>query len=241
MFDLLAFAGDCDIVSFLPEMALCLDDALDAGDLFLLEVEFLLQGFARFRLLTGERFVIARVEGSFCIFDVKNFRGDAIQKIAVMGHDDQRFRIGTEMIFEPKKRVCVKMIRRFVENEQVWLDEEQTHEREARAFAAGQRADALGLLRFRKAEACQHGADTGFIFIAADFAEFLRQRGEFRDHAVIFFVVRFRGTTLDLLGKHSEARFGAATIGERVRHLVKDRPIAFKHGILFEHAYGFAL
>ena len=54
--------------------------------------------------------------------------------------DDRTF-ISLEVAFEPGDRVSVEVVGRFVEQEDVWLHEQQAAERHAAFFAAGQRGD----------------------------------------------------------------------------------------------------
>ena len=145
------------------------------------------------------------------------------------------------MIREPIERIGVEMVRWFVENENVRLDEKQTNERKAGAFAAAERFDVLMLFGFGKAEMREHGADTGFVFVTADLTEFFGHRREIRDHFFISLVVLTACAFFDLLLQFRKSVFQSYTFGKRACHLIGKRFIAFEHGILFEHADGFAL
>ena len=133
------------------------------------------------------------------------------------------------------------MIGRLVQNQNIRFNEQQPHQREPCALSAGKRRDPLVLLRLGKAEARQHGADSGFVLISADFPEFLRQRGKFRDCFFIALVMDCTCHGFDFGMKGIQPRFDPAAFGKGVRHFLEQRFIAFEHGVLFEHRDRFAL
>ena len=63
-----------------------------------------------------------------------------------MGDDEDRARIGAQMAFEPIDGFGIEMVGRLVKQQQVWLLEQETAERNAAALAAGERGH-VGIVR----------------------------------------------------------------------------------------------
>jgi len=60
-----------------------------------------------------------------------------VQEIAVVGHDGHRAGIADERVLKNVLGADVQVVGRFVENEQVGVEEHDFQKRQARLFAAG--------------------------------------------------------------------------------------------------------
>src|SRR4051794_16153045 len=71
--------------------------------------------------------------------------GNAIEKVAVVRHDEAGARIRAQEILQPLDRLGIEVIGGLIENEEIGLRDERAAESHAALFAAAQRADdALG-------------------------------------------------------------------------------------------------
>ena len=66
---------------------------------------------------------------------------DIVEKVAIMGHGNDRALVTREVLLEPVDRVGVKVVGRLVEKQDGRLLQQQPRERDAAALAAGKRVD----------------------------------------------------------------------------------------------------
>ena len=60
-----------------------------------------------------------------------------VEKITIVADDDQRRRIVSEMVLQPKGAFEIEIVGRFVEQQQIGLREQRSGERHAHAPSAG--------------------------------------------------------------------------------------------------------
>ena len=122
----------------LPRLGRCRDPFLLGGERALarfLLAAFLLQALL---LLPEPGGVIALVGNAAAAIELENPAGHVVEKIAVMGDDQNGAGIIAQMPLEPGDGLGVEMVGRLVEQEQVGLIEQQLAERDAAALAAGE-------------------------------------------------------------------------------------------------------
>src|SRR6516162_7368069 len=116
------------LVAFVTRLGLGLPRAWRSSDPFLLAGEralarflftaFLLQALL---LLHKPGGVIALVGNTAAAIELENPAGDVVEKIAVVGHDQDGAWIVAQMAFEPHHRLGVQMVGRLVEQKQIRL------------------------------------------------------------------------------------------------------------------------
>jgi hypothetical protein len=84
--------------------------------------------------------VVALVGAHRALGHFQHARRDAIEEIAIVGHEHVGARVSGEEGLEPGDRVGVEMVRRLVEDQDVGMGEQLLAERDAAALAAGERA-----------------------------------------------------------------------------------------------------
>src|SRR5262249_13257695 len=90
--------------------------------------------------------VVALVGNAAAAVELEDPARDVVEKVAVVGDDQDRTRIVAQMTFEPRDRLSVEMVGRLVKQQQLGLLEQQPTERNATPLAAGQRVD-VGIIR----------------------------------------------------------------------------------------------
>ena len=83
--------------------------------------------------------VVAEVVGQRAQRQVGDARHDGVEEEAVVRDEDDRVRVGDEVLLEPVARVEIEVVGRLVEQQQVRLAEQQLRERDAHLPAAGER------------------------------------------------------------------------------------------------------
>ena len=77
------------------------------------------------------------------VFQLPDPRGEFVDKIAVVGHEDERPLVVLQRILKPFARVDVQVVRRLVEDEQVDLLIHQHTQPQTALFAAGKTRNGL--------------------------------------------------------------------------------------------------
>ena len=72
--------------------------------------------------------IVAHVALQMVAVELDNFLHRPIEKIAVVGHHDHGARIGAQGAFEPFRGRNVEMVRRLIEQEQIWFLQEDTRQ-----------------------------------------------------------------------------------------------------------------
>ncbi|VVO26674.1 hypothetical protein PS706_04695 [Pseudomonas fluorescens] len=149
---------------------------LEAGDVafhvralrLLLLVGLLLLGQA-FGASTFERGVAATVERDFLLFDVGNVVDHGVEKIPVVGDQQQGALIILEEVFQPQDRIEVQVVGRFVEQQQVRRAHQRLCKVQAHAPAAREVGDRAVHLFVGKTKAGEHlaGAGVGGVAVGA--------------------------------------------------------------------------
>ena len=85
--------------------------------------------------------VIARKDGGFCVVQLDDFRNNPIQKIAVVGYDDNRAFIVEKISLQPGNGCQIQMVCRLVQNNQIRFQKEELSQRHAGFLPAGERGD----------------------------------------------------------------------------------------------------
>jgi hypothetical protein len=112
------------------------DPFLLAGERALVSLVLAAFLFEPFLLLHEPRRVIALVGNAAAAVELENPTGDVVEKIAVVGDDQNGARIVAQVAFEPQHRLGIKVIGRLVEQEKLGLFEEKPAQRHAPPLAA---------------------------------------------------------------------------------------------------------
>ena len=97
---------------------------------------FLLMEAVPFLLQPGG--VVALPGDALAAVQLQNPAGDVVQEVTVMGHGDHGARIGLEVVLQPGDGLGVEVVRRFVEEQDVGLLQQQPAEGDPPALAAGE-------------------------------------------------------------------------------------------------------
>src|SRR5262249_2357015 len=79
--------------------------------------------------------------------------GNTVQQIALVAHHDEACPIEFEEGFEPQRRLEIEMVGWLVEQQQVWLGEQQRRKSDTHAPSAGERGERPMLRRLVEAQA----------------------------------------------------------------------------------------
>ena len=88
-----------------------------------------------------KRTVVAGVLKHCLLFDMDNFVDDRIEKIAIVGDEDQRSRIALQPLLQPDHRIEIEVVSRFIEQQQIGAADQRLGEVKAHTPAAGKIAD----------------------------------------------------------------------------------------------------
>ena len=108
------------------------------------------------RLLGSVFVVIARVEVNALIPDFDDLIDGHVQKVAVVRNEHKRIGVILEVIFQPITRFEIKMVGRFVEEQQIRLLEKQFGQRNSHLPAARKFLGAAFPIALRKPQAGEH-------------------------------------------------------------------------------------
>ncbi len=99
--------------------------------------------------------------------DLNDGTDELIQKLAIVRDHEDRARITREVILKPDERFEIEMVRRLVEQQQLWLLDKQTREMRPHYPAATQRSCRPVEIRFAKSQARQDPLGLRFELPAA--------------------------------------------------------------------------
>ena len=68
---------------------------------------------------TSNELPVAGVLKHCLLFDMDNFVDDGIEKIAIVGDEDQRSRIALQPLLQPDHRIEIEVVGRFIEQQQI--------------------------------------------------------------------------------------------------------------------------
>ena len=91
-------------------------------------------------LFTAQLFkasVIAFPEGQFTLVEMQNIVTNGVQHVAIMADDENGRRIFLQVIDEPERAFQIKIIGRLIEQEKVWLCEQNRSQGNAHTPTAG--------------------------------------------------------------------------------------------------------
>ncbi len=97
--------------------------------------------------------VVALVGDAPATVELEDPAGHVVQEVSVVGDHQHRTGIFAKMLFQPSDRFCVEVVRRFVEEQQVGLRQQQLAERHPALLATGKIVDG-GISR--RAAQCIH-------------------------------------------------------------------------------------
>ena len=90
------------------------------------------------------------------IFNGKQMRGYAVQKITVMAHDDHRTLEGVQVVLQNVQRFDIKIVGRLIQNEHIRCGHQDAQQVEPALLSAGQTGNALILHAGRKKKGFRH-------------------------------------------------------------------------------------
>jgi hypothetical protein len=120
-----------------------------------------LQLLVALRLLRQELVVVAGVEPEALVPDLGDLVDRDIEEVAVVRDQQKRVRIVLQVFLEPVARLEIKMVRRFVEQQQVRLLQKQLGKRQAHLPSAGELVGHPLPVYFSEAQAHEHSAHFG--------------------------------------------------------------------------------
>ena len=141
------------------------DDIFLAADLLLLVQIGLHLCLADQGFLLAVGGVIAQVDASAAIFQLDDLRGDLVQEIPVVGHDDDRSFVVQQVIFKPGDAAHVQMVGGLVQKNDVGPGEQELAQGDAGLLASAQGGDLPREILLGKSEAFQHAHDLAAVTI----------------------------------------------------------------------------
>ena len=160
--------------------------------------------------------VIAGVLHQFPVIEMQDMIDRLVQNVAVVADDDQRFAVTHQEIFKPDKRLEIQMVGGFVQQQHVRLAEQNGGQRHARAPAAGEGRNRLGLRGFVKTKARQNGRRPRRRFIGVDFVQpFVNLADAFRVFRGFGFGQQLRAFGV---GGKDDVENGAVFVGDVLPH-----------------------
>ena len=131
-------------------------------------------------------------------------RADGVQEVTVMAHHDHDVFEAFEVVFEPADGFQIKVVRRFVQEQNVRVAKQSLGEEHADLLAAIEFGHQVVVEFFGNAEALEEHGCVGVGFVTADFA---KARFDFHGlHALFFGHFRERVKFVALLAKFVEFR-----------------------------------
>ena len=115
---------------------------------------------------TGERRVVAGVDGDGAVVDVEDVRGDVVEEALIVGDHDRAALVHGEEPLEPADGEDVEVVRGLVEQEDVRTAEEHLREQHAELEAAREGGERHAVLRHGDAETLEDGAGPGLERVA---------------------------------------------------------------------------
>ena len=161
-------------------------------------------------LLLGElaccvpEFVVTAVNVDLAVVDIASVRADCVQEVTVMAHHDHDVFETFEVVFEPADGFQIKVVRRFVQEQNVRVAKQSLGEEHADFLAAIEFGHQVVVEFFGNAETLEEHCCVGIGFVTADFA---KARFDFhRLHALFFGHFRQSVKFVALLAKFVEFR-----------------------------------
>ena len=118
--------------------------------------------FALASLLSQEGRVVPVVEDDRLVVDVEDMRSDPVEELVVVGNHDHGAGEVAHECFEPANREYVQVVRRFVQEQDVWSARQHLSEQHAELEAARQRAERIPVDIPREPEAFENRGGPGF-------------------------------------------------------------------------------
>src|SRR5262249_54551447 len=87
-------------------------------------------------LLLKPRRIVSLVGNPLPSIELQNPTGDAVEKVAIVGHEHDGALVFFQMMLQPRDRLRIEMVGRLVEEQKVGCLEQQTAERDATLLAA---------------------------------------------------------------------------------------------------------
>ncbi len=134
-----------------------------------------LQLFVALRLLRQKLVVVAGVKPEALVPDFRDLVDHHVEKITVVRNQHQGVRIIVQIFFQPVARFEIEMVRRLVQQQQVWFLQQQLGQRQPHLPAAGEFVRLPLPVFFAKAKPLQHASYLGFNRVAVAGAEFVLQ------------------------------------------------------------------
>ena len=145
----------------------------EAGDDFFLMADFLLLvqiglhlRFPKLRFLPRVVRIVSRECSDGSLIDLHNLRDDPVQKVPVVGDDDDGPLIVHEEGFQPGDGMHVQMVGGLVQQDDIRAGEEQLPEGDSRLLSAGQSVHLFVKFRFFKAQSFEDAGDLAFPCVA---------------------------------------------------------------------------
>ena len=119
--------------------------------------------------------VIARIEENLLVPYLDDLLHRHVEKIPVVRDQHERIRIIVEIVLEPIARFQIKMVRRFIQQQQVWLLQQQLRQRDTHLPAARKLFRLPRPVFFAESQAGEHRANLRIHGISIARAEFVFQ------------------------------------------------------------------
>ena len=139
-------------------------------------------------LLFPQRFFALRVDGivpvklhAFAVFQLQDLRDRAVEKIAVMGDDENSALVVGQISLQPADTVHVEMVGGLVEHDQVGLLDKKFTERHTRALSAGECRYLLIVLSLIKPKSLQNAGHFSLVGVSVFPLEFVQKISVDRD------------------------------------------------------------
>src|SRR5215469_14314895 len=148
---------------------------------FQLLYPFSLIAIGGFELLAALRFlgeilvVISCVEKDLLVPDLDRLLHSDVEKVPVMGDQHVSVRVLAQILFEPVASFEIKVVRWFVEQQQVWLLQEKLGERETHLPATRKLVGEPCPVLLAEAQPGQHGSDLRFDRVSVPRQELVLQ------------------------------------------------------------------
>ena len=170
-------------------------------------------------LLLGQAFgasafegrVAAAIQVQLALLDMGNMVNHGVEKITVVGDQQQGARVALQPAFEPENRVQIQVVGWLVEQQQVGRAHQRLGQVQAHTPATGEVADAAIHLRVLEAQASQQLARAGIGGITVGAVQFTVQAGN-------------GGAVVALLGC-GQLGLHAAQVVIAVEHVVNGQPL----------------
>ena len=161
-------------------------------------------------LLLGElaccipEFVVTTVNVDLAVVDIASVRADGVQEVTVMAHHDHDVFEAFEVVFEPADSFQIKVVRRFVQEQNVRVAKQSLGEEHADFLATIEFGHQVVVEFFGNAKSLEEHCCVGVGFVTADFA---KASLDFHGlHALFFGHFRERVKFVTLLAKFVEFR-----------------------------------